>query len=1161
MNRYARFIAMALAALMLLVFVGCEKDKDPPVKEEQENKDKQQTGKDGDEKKDKDKEEEKQKQDSVYAFELKQSEIPLAPKAVGEVAITKGNGEYEVSSSDEKVATAAIKDDKTAVVITAKDIKKEQTATITVKDKKANKELTIKVKVSPTGPVEPMKIKELSTGKLTLNPGTKSPEYQITGGKAPFSVKSNSNKEVATAEIIKESKLVITATKKEGVDTIVLRDAGTDSISIAVKVKKVKDITLKESKVSVEVGKMVEVEITDGNGGYKVTEFTKPALASVTIKDSKVVITAGADAGSGTVKIEDAEGKTATITVTVEKLAEIAVEKSVEIEIGKSKTLDITSGNGGYKLSGFNEKIATAEVKDDNKVIITAIGIGKTTITVTDKKGKEAEIKVTVTAEKVFEIKVQESVVLEVGKSETLNIKSGNGGYTLSVKDANIATAELMGKDKNEIKITAKGKGETIITVTDKKGKKAEIKVKATEEKLADIKVEKNVELKVGGSETLSITSGNGGYKLSDFDKTIATATLKGENKIEIKAVGKGETTITVKDKKGKTAEIKVTVTEEKVFEIKVESTSANLKVGGSETLSITSGNGDYKVSSDDTSVATVTLKGEDKIEIKAVKKGETTITVKDKKGKTATITVTVKEEQVVEITVEKSSVSMKVGEKKMLSITSGNGGYTASSSDPNVAAAEVQNGNMVEITAVSKGGPVTITVKDKKGKTAKITVTVTEAIKPLTINDKQSLTVNYKLGTAEVPEVMVKGGKPPYAAKSDNEQVATRTMVGSDGKLSWMLTGKPGTATITVTGGSETVTLTLMVQDSDPIVPEKTEVTYNDRMGGQIGFTGGVEPFELKVSTAGIVTKPRPFRDRMFDISPMKSGTTELTIIDKYGKQSSPIRVTVQLPLMVKYKKTAEQYIDQEISLDKGKENKELMIEDGVGEISVASAAPNIASANIANGSLVIKGLEAGSTTLTIKDEKTRVEVRVKVKATVAIVSGETQCFIVKGDYVEPNGTKEEIIAHSKKEMADKKAIIMPKAAKKIKMMDFPGWGTELAHMLTVDLNNIEEIESKESTMEPGKFEGALNLFNMTTTWIFRKVSKVGPFTFSSFNPKFVLKLEMDKSAIEKMEFAQNWIENGAIIKCRNQECIEAIKSILQDKDNFDKLEFKLMD
>lgn len=72
-----------------------------------------------------------------------------------------------------------------------------------------------------------------------------------------------------------------------------------------------------------------------------------------------------------------------------------------------------------------------------------------------------------------------------------------------------------------------------------------------------------------------------------------------------------------------------------------LESSEVSVDLGGTTTVKITNGNGDYKVTPADATIATATVTN-DIITITGVKAGETTLAVTDKEKKTATLKVKV---------------------------------------------------------------------------------------------------------------------------------------------------------------------------------------------------------------------------------------------------------------------------------------------------------------------------------------------------------------------------------------------------------------------------------------------------------------------------------------------------------------------------------------
>lgn len=146
-----------------------------------------------------------------------------------------------------------------------------------------------------------------------------------------------------------------------------------------------------------------------------------------------------------------------------------------------------------------------------------------------------------------------------------------------------------------------------------------------------------DLSLTAGTTTTVEITSGNGGYTVSVDKPSIATATLSG-NTITIEGVAKGTAKVTVKDKSGQTAEIIVTVWDN----LTLSQSSVNINVGNDVTVEITSGSGNYTVTSNNEAVASASVSGSI-ITIRGVKEGTTTIVVADTQTQqTATIDITV---------------------------------------------------------------------------------------------------------------------------------------------------------------------------------------------------------------------------------------------------------------------------------------------------------------------------------------------------------------------------------------------------------------------------------------------------------------------------------------------------------------------------------------
>ena len=360
-----------------------------------------------------------------------------------------------------------------------------------------------------------------------------------------------------------------------------------------------------------------------------------------------------------------------------------------------------------------------------------------------------------------FELQLStQDLSLTAGTTTTVEITSGNGGYTVSVDKPSIATATLSG---TTITIEGVAKGTAKVTLKDKSGQTAEIIVTVWDNLTLS---QSSIDICPGNSNTVKITSGNGDYTVSVDKPNIATATLSGTT-ISIKGEAKGTAKVTVKDKSGQTAEINVKVWDN----LTVSQSSVGIYAGYSATVEITSGSGHYSVSVDKPAVATASLSGS-VITIKGVNIGSAVVTVTDTfTNQTAKINVTVSSAPT--LVVSNSSVDLIIGGSSTVEITSGSGSYEITNSNDKVVQA-VLEGAKITLTAKSEGNAV-VTVKDKAtGKTASVTITVKPIAKLVLSQSSVGLIVR---GSTTV-EITSGGGS--YEITNSNDKVIQAVLEGT---------------------------------------------------------------------------------------------------------------------------------------------------------------------------------------------------------------------------------------------------------------------------------------------------------------------------------------------------------------------------------------------
>ena len=489
---------------------------------------------------------------------------------------------------------------------------------------------------------------------------------------------------------------------KEGTATITASAGGKSStctVKVSAKVVTVTSITLDKTSLSMQVGETetITATVNPDNATDKSVTWGSSDVSVATVADGRVTAKK-----SGTAIITAKSGScvaecTVTISVDVES---VTLDKTtLSLAVGETAQLaatvkpdDATDKNVSWTSS--DESVAKV---DNGKV--TAIKAGKATI-IAKCGGKTAECAVTVTVPTGSVTLDKTTLSLAIGETATLTATVKPDDAT----DKNVAWAssdESVAKVANG-KVTAVKAGKATITAKCG-GKTAECAVTVTVPTGSVTLDKTSLFLAVGETAQLTAT-----VKPDDAtDKNVVwTSSDESVSKVDngkVTAVKAGKAMITAKCG-GKTAECAVTVTAP-TGSVTLDKTSLSLAVGETVQLTATVKPDDatdknVAWTSSDESVATV-ANGM----VTAVKAGNATVSAQCG-GKTAKCIVTVIV-PVTSITLDKSSLTMAVGETSVLTATIKPDNATDktiswSSSDPSVV--KVDNG---KLTALKVGTSV----------------------------------------------------------------------------------------------------------------------------------------------------------------------------------------------------------------------------------------------------------------------------------------------------------------------------------------------------------------------------------------------------------------------------------------------------------------------
>ncbi len=621
------------------------------------------------------------------------------------------------------------------------------------------------------------------------------------------------------------------------------------------------NLTLAKTSLTLKVGEYEKVAIKTGNGTYTATssDITK---ATVTLVNNELTITALAE-GLATVTVSDAKNHTADISVKVLDL--VVPGEHITLLKGNTATRTISFGND-YKVATTDAAIATATIAN-NLLTIEAISKGNALVTVKDLVSEKVQTFSVTVESQPLALSVA-TVALTKGEKVAVAIVSGNSSYTVSVADTAVAAATVSG---TTVTVTGVGVGTTKITVKDADDKTAELSVTVNAFSLT---LERNaVEVNADAAVEVAITAGNGNYTLQVADNSKATATIVGD-KVRIEGKAAGTTKVTVKDSQNKTAEITVTV---KPRGLSLERTALTINAGTTAEVAITAGNGNYTVQVADNSKVTASVVN-NKVRIEGKAAGTTKVTVKDSQNKTAEISVTVSPRN---LTVEKMRVELNAGANTLVTITNGNGGYTALSEDNNKVTAQIE-GNGVRITAKA-AGTAKVTVKDSANKQVEIVVVV----KPYNLTvDKTEVEVN----VGATAEVAIRTGNGGYSVPMyDNTKVQV-AIVGSTVRI----TGKAaGETSVTVKDSQDkTVEIMVTVKGTD-LELAKANVEVNVGATAEVAIVKGTAPYTVSVINSSVATA-QIIGGNKVRITGVGAGTTKVTVGDDQAKQAF-IMVTVK--------------------------------------------------------------------------------------------------------------------------------------------------------------------------------------------------------------------------------------------------------------------------
>lgn len=235
-------------------------------------------------------------------------------------------------------------------------------------------------------------------------------------------------------------------------------------------------IKLNKTDIVLGTTESYALSTTVTNGNLSQVTFSTGNKKIATVDENGKITAVGV--GTSKITAKTYNGKTASCTVTVKKLADSITLNKTSITLGVGEKYDLNSSipnnTAAYYRLYYSNNTAIAPVQKAGG-LVTAKTAGTTTIRCKLSNGKEAICKVTVKSAPSRVTVSDKSATLKVGQSKTLKATLNNNAYsyrsTWTSSNTYVATVNSTGK------ISAKSQGTATIAYKTYNGKTASCKL------------------------------------------------------------------------------------------------------------------------------------------------------------------------------------------------------------------------------------------------------------------------------------------------------------------------------------------------------------------------------------------------------------------------------------------------------------------------------------------------------------------------------------------------------------------------------------------------------------------------------------------------------------------------------------------------------------
>ena len=627
-------------------------------------------------------------------------------------------------------------------------------------------------------------------------------------------------------------------------------------------------------------------------------------------------------------------------------------------------------------------------------LMVTPVGVGEATITITASNSAGSvtiPVGATVVDRPPEAVGELPDATVTVGQAVAVDVAAGFSGsnlvYSVASSAPEFATAAVSG---TTVTLTAHAAGEATVTVTAENGEGSAsqpLSVTVKDQPPSVVGTLADTTMTVGEMLTVDVSAAFGGtalvYSVSSSAPEMAAAAVSGAV-VTLTALAAGEATITVtaENSEGSASQPLALTVKDQLPVAAGTLDDVALAVGDTRDLDISAAFSGtalaYSVASSAPEFATAAVSGTT-VTLTAHAAGEATVTVTAENGEGSAsqpLSVTVKD-QPPSVVGTLADTTMTVGEMLTVDVSAAFGGtalvYSVSSSAPEMAAAAV-SGAVVTLTALAAGeATITVTAENSEG----------SASQPLALTVKDQLPVaagtldDVALAVGDTRDLDISaafsGTALAYSVASSAPEFATAAVSGTTVTLTAHAAGE---ATVTVTAengeGSASQPLSVTVKDQPPSVVgtlADTTMTVGEMLTVDVSAAFGGTALVYSVSSSAPEMAAAAVSGAVVTLTALAAGEATITVTaeNSEGSASQPLALTVKDQLPV-----AAGTLD-DVALAVG-DTRDLDISAAFSgtalAYSVASSAPEFATAAVSGTTVTLTAHAAGEATVTVTAE-----------------------------------------------------------------------------------------------------------------------------------------------------------------------------------------------